>query len=45
MENTSEASTQPNQPRQLGFEFRGDGMEYFKIWIGERNLIHNISVY
>lgn len=35
METTSEVSTQnPSiNPRSLHFEFRGDGMEYFKIWI------------
>jgi len=36
MESTLESETQPSQQvssRQLGFEFKGDGMEYFKIWI------------
>ncbi len=36
MENSMESEAQPSQQvssRQLGFEFKGDGMEYFKIWI------------
>ena len=34
MESTMEtAPLGNNAPRQLGFEFKGDGMEYFKIWI------------
>ncbi len=35
MENSSTISeqSQASRSRNLGFEFRGDGMEYFKIWI------------
>ncbi len=35
MENTAEmdATNSSNKPRLIGFEFKGDGMEYFKIWI------------
>jgi len=35
VENSITTNTQSlsNEPRSLGFEFRGDGMEYFKIWI------------
>ncbi len=35
MDNTPEVGLQtpPNTARTLGFDFRGDGMEYFKIWI------------
>lgn len=29
----SNANTPAQSPKKLGFEFRGDGMEYFKIWI------------
>jgi len=35
MESTTEtgAVSSSNHPRALGFDFRGDGWEYFKIWI------------
>ncbi|PCI71898.1 MAG: thymidylate kinase [Gammaproteobacteria bacterium] len=36
MESSMESETQSSQQvssRQLGFEFKGNGMEYFKIWI------------
>jgi len=35
MENTVEmdSTSSSNKTRTLGFEFKGDGMEYFKIWI------------
>ncbi len=33
MNDTSHASTTPAQSGPLRFEFRGDGLEYFKIWI------------
>ena len=34
METTMESAAQENNPSgQLAFEFKGDGMEYFKIWI------------
>jgi len=33
MNSPSETGSIENQSRQLNIEFRGDGMEYFKIWI------------
>ena len=30
---TTNHQAESSQPRNLNFEFRGDGMEYFKIWI------------